>query len=480
MDYQAVLKTIASHIDDGIFIVDVQAKVVFYNASLNNQAGLSFEDAIDKPLLELFPALTENSSTLMKVLKTGEPVIDYIQHYYNYRHEEKTILSSTFPVIENGHIIGAVEISKDVKKFRSFNDKINQLREVKGINRDYAFSEVDHMIGNSNAIHDIKSKVRKIAANDAPVIVYGETGVGKELVVQSIHHLSNRRDKPFIVQNCAAIPVTLLESILFGTTVGSFTGSKNTPGLFELADGGTLFLDELNAMDISIQAKLLRAIQDGSIRRIGDDKIRAVDVRIIAAMNITPDYAINNGILRADLYYRLNVLSIHIPPLKERCEDIPVLAAHFLENLNERYADQKKSISKSAYQMLMQYEWPGNIRELKHAIEHVFLMSSNTLLTSDDFIGCLKEPFNAFGHTITSDKPSSHKQPDVLMSSAPLSSQSLKERMKAVEKTIILEALNAEGYAIVKAAERLSIPRQTLHYKMKQHGISVQRHIDNI
>jgi arginine utilization regulatory protein len=267
-----------------------------------------------------------------------------------------------------------------------------------------------------------------------------------------------------------------LESILFGTTVGSFTGSKNTPGLFELADGGTLFLDELNAMDISIQAKLLRAIQDGYIRRIGDDKIRAVDVRIIAAMNITPDYAINNGILRADLYYRLNVLSIHIPPLKERMEDIPILTAHFLAILNTRYADQKKRITDDACQMLKQHDWPGNIRELKHAIEHVFLMSPHDSLSAEDFIACLQQPS---GNSIGALKPTalSPLNDDHLPDS--LTKQTLKERMQAFEKAIILEALSAEAYAIVKTAERLAIPRQTLHYKMKQHGISIHRHIDD-
>ncbi|MDW7669549.1 MAG: sigma 54-interacting transcriptional regulator, partial [Bacillota bacterium] len=312
MNYEKIMEIVANNIDDGIFIVNKEGKVIFYNESANNQAGVSVDNAVGKHMLEIFPKLTEDTSTLLRVLRTGEPIIGDILSYYNSNLKRVTILSTTLPIYEDAELVGAVEIAKDMGVYKEFNEKINKIKDNKGIkseNKEIQYS-IDSIIGNCKKIADVKNKIKKIANSNAPVMVTGETGTGKELVVQSIHSYSNRCNKPFIAQNCAAIPVTLLESILFGTAVGSFTGSKDSPGLFELADGGTLFLDEINSMDLPLQAKLLRVIQDGCVRRIGGNETRIVDVRIVTAMNISPKEALEEGKLREDMFFRLNVLNI--------------------------------------------------------------------------------------------------------------------------------------------------------------------------
>ncbi|MBN2287562.1 MAG: sigma 54-interacting transcriptional regulator [Tissierellales bacterium] len=461
MNYEKILKIITEHIDDGIFIVDHEGKVVFYNESADNQAGVNFENAIGKNILEIFPKLDHHSSTLLRVMQTKEPIIGHIQNYYNYHQKKVTIISTTFPIFEDGIIVGAVEISKDLNKYGEFNDKIDKIRNSKGqrISKQKTLYDLDDIIGQSQEIKQLKSMVRKVAMGSSPVIVTGATGTGKEMVVQSIHQLSERREAPFIAQNCAAIPVTLLESILFGTSVGSFTGSRNSPGLFELADKGTLFLDEINSMDIFLQAKLLRVLQDGQIRRIGDKHTRRVDVRIITAMNVSPKEALESGNLREDLYYRLNVLHIHIPPLKERKDDIKILTEYFIHKFNLKYNKNVSGASDEAFKELFNHDWPGNVRELEHAIERAVLMSEGNEINRYD---------------LPEAGPQSHssKLTEVLPNDN--SNHSLKAKVLAYEKQIIEQALSDNEHSITRAAQKLGIKRQTLHYKMNQLEIKVK------
>ncbi len=223
-----------------------------------------------------------------------------------------------------------------------------------------------------------------VADSTSSVLVYGETGTGKELYVQSIHNYSSRFNKPFIAQNCAALPENLFESILFGTVKGAFTGAVDKPGLFEQAHGGTLFLDEINSMPINLQTKLLRVLQDGVIRRVGDSRDRKIDVRIIAAMNVEPLKAVENGQIREDLFYRLNVVNIKLVPLRDRLEDIPLYVEHFIDKYNKELNKNVKGISSKVKELFMSYNWPGNVRELQHIIEAAINIVDNEYIELDN------------------------------------------------------------------------------------------------
>ena len=376
MDYKKILELVTDNIDDGIFVVNKKGEVVYYNESADNQAGVSMKNAVGKHILDIFPKLTEQTSTILRVLETGTPIVGDIQEYYNHNHKKVTILTTSYPLFEDGEIVGVVEIAKDMVKYKDFNEKIDRIRNNKGMktSSEEIIYSLKSMLGESRKMLDIKEKIKKVASTNSPVLVWGETGTGKELAVQSIHNCSARKNKPFITQNCAAIPVTLLEGILFGTSIGSFTGSKDAPGLFELADGGTLFLDEINSMDITLQAKLLRVIQDGYIRRIGDKKTRKVDVRIIAAMNMNPIKALEEKKIREDLFYRINVLSIEMPPLRDRREDIKIMTEYFIKEMEYTSGREISGLSEDVYEFFNTYDWPGNIRELKHLLEHAVIM----------------------------------------------------------------------------------------------------------
>jgi arginine utilization regulatory protein len=278
-------------------------------------------------------------------------------------------------------------------------------------------------------------------------LVYGESGVGKELFVQSIHQDSSRSKEPFIAQNCAALPEHLLESLLFGTAKGSYTGAMERQGLFELANGGTLFLDELQSMPIDLQAKLLRVLEDGFIRRIGGTKSVQVDVRIMAAMNINPIKAVSENRLRPDLFYRLNVLSYELPPLKERTDDIPLLTEHFISIFNSKLGLSIKGIDEKAKVFFQEYHWPGNVRELKHTIEFMMNHTEKDVLNMEDL-------------------------PQFLKKRSPSSSEKiipLREAMIEMETKLITEALLQTNGNVFQASRLLQIPRQTLQYKIKKH-----------
>ena len=320
---------------------------------------------------------------------------------------------------------------------------------------------------------DIKTKILKIANSKSPVLVYGETGTGKELIVQSIHNASYRKEKPFVAQNCAAIPGTLLESILFGTTLGSFTGAKDSKGLIEAADGGTLFLDEINSMDIMLQAKLLRVLQDGQIRRIGESKTRSVDVRIITALNQDPNKAIEEGKIRSDLFYRLNVINFYLLPLRDRKEDIEELSKFFLNEFNKELNKNITSFSDEVIEFFYKYDWPGNVRELRHSIEHAVNITEKNIITKSDlpkYVGV-----NIFGEREKSEAKSENGidnlPPKII--EGPLTTI-----MDNYERKIISDALMQNDYNISKTSRKLDIPRQTLYYKMDKLGIKVDKRLD--
>ncbi|MCX7694259.1 MAG: sigma 54-interacting transcriptional regulator [Caloramator sp.] len=434
------------NLEDGITIIDIRGRIVFLNKKAQKLDNINLNEVLGRHILEVYPSLSQRTSTLLNVLHTGIPIKDNTQSFINFKGEKITTLNTTLPVLNGEKIIGAIEISRDLTSVKKMTDEILKLKnelitrkDGKNVERRlYTFMDI---IGESSEMLYIKNIAIKASNSSSPVFIYGETGVGKELFVQAIHSASRRKNGPFIAQNCAAVPETLLEGILFGTVRGSFTGSEDRPGLLELADGGTLYLDELNSMPPTLQAKLLRVLQDGLVRRIGDIKEKKVDVRFIASTNINPEECLKRGLIRRDLYYRLNVISINIPELKDRKTDIPLLVNFFIEKYKNRFGKNKIQITEEALDCLINYSWPGNVRELEHIIERILNLKDDDTITIDDLPDQIKECSNI----------------------------SLEESIERYEKKLIEDALKLSDNNVSLAAKRLKIPRQTLQYKIKKY-----------
>ena len=448
---------ILDYIEEGIHIIDKNGRISYYNKFAQRIDGIERDKAIGRHLLEVYPSLSYETSTLLTVMKTGKPILKKEQTFINYKGEKITTINSSIPIKSNGNILGALEISKDITQVRVMSEKIvdlqSQLYNNTVLNSKkgsetarYTFLDI---IGENSEMLRLKKLALKAAETDAPVLIYGDTGTGKELFVHSIHNSSNRRANPFISQNCAALPANLLEGILFGTVKGGFTGAENRQGLFELAHGGTLFLDEINSMPLELQSKLLRVLQDGCIRPVGGTNVKNVDVRIITATNIPPEKAVENKLLRNDLYYRLNVINFTIPPLTERRDDIPLLTNHFIEKFNKKLDKSVEGVSDKVMKIFHIYPWEGNVRELENLIEGIMSLYDIKIIETKH----LPKKFK------------SYKQ------EKSFSGFSLKEVVENTEKTLIERALRETHHNISYAAELLNIPRQTLQYKISKYNL---------
>ena len=337
-------------------------------------------------------------------------------------------------------------------------------REVRNLKRaDSFFPGRFPMIGKSAAFSEVVDQMREIARIPSTVLISGESGTGKELVARGIHDRSDRSAAAFVGINCASLPATLLESELFGHEKGSFTNAvSRKPGLFEEAHNGTIFLDEIGEMDLSMQAKLLRVLQERTIRRVGGIKDIAIDVRVIAATNRNLPDKIANGSFREDLFYRLNVVPIHIPPLRERTEDIPALAAYFLDSFSTAFGRDFREVSPEAAELMKHYAWPGNIRELRNVIERICIMKHGPTLLSEYLPPEIRGVFPATLHTM----------PACTTKDAPLPENAgLEEVVADFEKGIIRQALKQTKGNVLQTAANLKIPRGTLRYKMDKYGL---------
>ena len=357
-----IFQRILDEIDVGVHVVNEEGRTTFYNKKMAQIEGMDYEDVLDKNLLDVFSFNQDEDSTLLQALKHGSKIKNAKQTYFNNKGQEITTINNTFPIMEDGEQIGAMEIARDVTKLEKL---IRENMNKRGDTR-YTF---DSIIGSSDKIHEVVEASKRATRTSSSVLIIGETGTGKELFAQSIHNGSSRSSKPFISQNCAALPDSLIEGLLFGTKKGAFTGSIERPGLFEQANGGTLLLDEINSLNPALQAKLLRVLQEKTVRRVGDTKDRTVDVRIIATINEDPIDAISEDRLRKDLYYRLSVVSLFIPPLRKRRKDIRDLAQFFIEKYNQLFGMNVAEIDEEVMSKFEQYDWPGNVRELEHIIE---------------------------------------------------------------------------------------------------------------
>lgn len=472
MDYRKLLELILVNLDEGIIVTDANANITFYKETGTNIGGIDADKAVGKNILEVFPNLTPETSTFYQVIKNKKPLIEHIQHYTNYQGKRVSTVTSTMPIIENNVLTGCFEIYKDLTQVMELSDKVLRLQEQlyrknhvdKGEDITDAKYNFENIIGKGIGILNVKKSARMIANSKSPVLIYGETGTGKELFVQSIHNASGRKNKPFIAQNCAALPFNLLESILFGTTSGSFTGAKDNPGLFELADGGTLYLDEINSLDIDLQAKLLRVLQDGVVRRVGANKAKKVDVRIMASTNEDPEQLVQRKLLREDLYYRLHVIYLEIPPLRERKEDLDSLVDYFIDKYNRVLGKSISGISQEVSEVFRTYAWPGNVRELEHVIESAMNFTFGDKILLEDIHYHFRKSYDV-------NREISKKEETRAFA------LDLNEEMDKYEIELIKKAVKAAEGNYTKAAQLLKLPKQTLHNKIKKHGLKLIKEI---
>ena len=476
-EYQAILRAAAEVLGGAMHIVNAEGITILYNEEMAKLEKTQIKNVIGKPFREVFSNIPEEESTLMRALTERKATKNQQQTYLNEYGKEINTVNSTIPIIVDGKVIAAMEVARDITDIKNMSDTILDLQSdlsarntseeedkaeskeknlPRGI-RKYQFHDI---IGENRKFEETIARARKAANNDTSVILYGETGVGKELFAQSIHYDGLRKNGPFLAQNCAAIPESLLEGMLFGTSKGGFTGAEDRAGLFEQANGGTLLLDEVSAMPIGLQGKLLRVLQEEYIRRVGGSKDIPIDVRVISTINEPAKDLIARGALRQDLYYRLGTLSITIPPLRERKDDIPLLVNSFLKKYNERFDKEIWMISDGAETKLAKHDYPGNVRELENIIMAAVSMADDGqhVLTDRDMeIG---------GYSEAADASGSHAAENYVETGG-----SLAEYLSGIEETVIRQYLTANDNNVSKTAKDLGMLRQNLQHKIKKYGI---------
>jgi PAS domain S-box-containing protein len=453
----ALFPLIFDSINDGVFAVDEEFRITSFNAAAEQIVGIARDEAIGQKCHDVFrTSICQGGCALRETLESGEPRRDVRVDILNAKMDGVPILVSTAVLKDrNGRMVGGVEIFRDVSDVESLRN------ELAGRHR---FRDI---IGYSDSMKEIFAIIPQIAESEAPVLVDGPSGTGKELVAQAIHDLSPRNDKPFVRVNCGALPDTLLESELFGYMKGAFTGANyNKPGRFQQADGGTLFLDEIGDVSPAFQVKLLRALEEGEIQPLGGTKTIEVDVRLISATNRDLAAMVKEERFREDLYYRIKVIPIGLPPLAERRKDIPLLVAHFAKLLASRTGRTPPQLSKKAMRVLYDYDYPGNVRELRNIIERAFVLCSGNLVDLQHLpaevtsISSARGPGERDIHVRPSEKRIAEARiapPD--------------RRQDSPEKRRLLSLLEAHGWNRTLVAKELGIGRTTLWRRMKEYKL---------
>ncbi|MFC0558386.1 sigma-54 interaction domain-containing protein [Halalkalibacter alkalisediminis] len=441
---------------DNILVTDANGIIIFYDlADLNVLRELDSrpEEFLGKKITTFYRNLSDDNSTVMRVLNGGVALCNVKQQMITKKGFVIESVSSTYPIKENDSIIGAIEFSKHFYAKENIHS-LDKYAGHKVYRKNNTIYTIEDIITGNPKMEEIKSKINKVAQTNSTVLIVGRTGTGKEVVAQAIHNLSDRYNKPFISLNCGAIPDNLLESTLFGTTKGSFTGSQDMPGLFEQADGGTLFLDEINSLDISLQVKLLKAIEEKMIRRVGGKKNISVNIRVISATNEDPEWLLAEKRLREDLFYRLGVVQIDLPLLIERKEDIEVLLHYYMNFYNDHMSLYIEGVEKDVIECFRNYNWPGNIRELKNAVETAYNnVSSNVIMI----------------HDIPNRIVNFRQTTKYLNTGTQITS--LKDSVENYEKEIIVSELNKANGIIAETARRLGTSKQSLKYKMDKYKL---------
>ncbi|ACB85420.1 putative sigma54 specific transcriptional regulator [Natranaerobius thermophilus JW/NM-WN-LF] len=422
-----------------------------------------------KHLLEVYPWLTEKTSTALTVLRTGQAIINQPQVMELSDGTNVNSINTAFPLKNKDGILGVVFLSNNINTINSTSGSNYTKPKRQRLGAKYTF---DDIITQNEGILNIINKLKKVSRNNSNIFIYGETGTGKELFVHAIHNASNRANKPFISQNCAAIPESLMESLIFGTTAGSFTGSTDKKGLFELANGGTIYLDEINSMPLTLQSKLLRVLEDGKVRRIGGKTEYETDVRIIASTNEAPDYLLRTNKLREDLFYRLSVVNVEIPPLRERKDDIEYLYDFFIKDFNATFGEHVDGIDSQVRHIFMDYDWPGNIRELKNCIEGAFNSVEGTIIQLKDMPSYISKKARSCAEN-SKNQCDSNIQDRINENFLSHNELSLKKNQETLEKNLIKKALKESKNNITQAAKLLEVPRQSVYNKIKKYNIEL-------
>ncbi len=434
--FEAILRSIS----DGVFTVDLRGLITCFNRAAEAITGFSREEAIGQPCHAIFRSnICENACALRYTLDSGEPIIDLVVSIQSSNGEEIPVSIST-ALFRNakGAVVGGVETFRDLRQVEALR------REVRD---SFSFGDI---VTKSPRLRTVLETLPTIAGSESTVLITGESGTGKELVARSIHKLSPRSEGPLIAVNSAGIPDTLLEAELFGYEPGAFTGAvKSKPGRFAMAKGGTLFLDEIGDMSPQLQAKLLRVLQDGTYEALGGVRTLQADVRVVAATHQDLPAMIREGSFREDLFYRLNVFELRLPPLRDRKEDVPLLVDHFLDRLSAVRGKRISGLSPNALRALLSHPFPGNVRELQNAVEHAFVLARGNLIRTQDL-------------------------PDSLRPHAD-TGQAGAGSLEELERGFITDLLLKNGFNRTATAREMGIHKATLYRKIRRLGIELPR-----
>lgn len=464
-----MLLKILNQINEAVILCDEYSRILLINDAAAKMDSLLLANIAGKHISSVYQTANGSYLAVPQVIAEKRPLLNLRQHYTTCYGKEVDIVCNNYPIIEGDHTLGGFSVMEDWSKIDELNKQIIDL-QGKLLERStsakhkagnawtvkYQFKDI---IYSSPAMNNVVRKCQQVARSDSSVMIYGETGTGKELLTQSIHNASRRAGRPFLAINCAAIPENLLEALLFGTEKGAYTGAERREGLFEQADTGTLFLDEINSMNPALQAKLMRVLQDGLVRRVGGATEIHVDVRVLSNINIPPYRAIEENRLRPDLFYRLGAVNINIPPLRERKEDIPLLAKNFILGFNRQLLKNVCDIDAATMELFYAYDWPGNVRELQHAIEHAMnVLPDHIAVITPDYIPehILIKVNGGFDNGGAAGKSSWHGI------------------MQDVECRVLRKALRENGGNISKTARSLGMSRQNLQYRIRRNGIDLK------
>ncbi|MCD6237950.1 MAG: sigma 54-interacting transcriptional regulator [Thermotogae bacterium] len=457
---KTMLNAIIDSTYDGISVVDKEGKGILVNKAYTRLTGLSMQDVLGKPATV---DIAEGESVHVRVLKTGKAVTN-VQMKVGPKKKDVTV--SGAPIIMRNKIVGSVAVIRDTSEIVALTRELEKTKMLlRKAHAKYSFNDI---IGTSSDIKIAVEQAKKASATPATILLIGESGTGKELFAHSIHNASNRCEKPFIRINCAALPQDILEAELFGYEEGAFTGAKKggKKGFFEEASGGTIFLDEIGKISMRLQTKLLRVLQEHEIIRVGSTKSITVNPRIIAATNIDLTKEVKEGKFLPDLYYRLNVIPIYIPPLREHKEDIPLLVDVIIKKLNQEYGRIVEHITEKALKMLNAYDWPGNVRELENIIGRSMINAGYNARVIDVQDIPPLFPINALKNVKKISAVENYVG-------------SLSTIMESIEKETIKKALSITKCK-KDAADLLKISIRSLYYKIKKYGLTEGKRNDRV
>ena len=433
------LETILNSIGDGVFTVDEEWTITFFNRAAEKITGVPRQEAVGSRCCDVFRAsICETDCALRHTIDTGKPVINRAVYIINSDGKRIPISISTSLLRDgNGKIIGGVQTFRDLSR-------VERLR--KELEKSYTFEDI---VSKSAAMLKIFNILPAIANSDSTVLIEGASGTGKELIARAIHNLSPRKKRPLIAVNCGALPDTLLESELFGYKAGAFTDAKkDKPGRFVLANGGTIFLDEIGDISPALQVRLLRVLQEKAVEPLGGVGSVKIDVRVLAATNRDLSKLVDEGKFRQDLFYRINIIRLVMPPLVERKEDIPILVEHFIGKLNQIYGKDINGVSPETLRILMKHDFPGNIRELENILEHAFVLCEGGIILPDH----LPDNLSSKSSAIQADSAST---------------------LNDLEAQFLLAALKRNAWNRQATAEELGIHKTTLYRKIHKLNLNL-------